>query len=84
MTNQDDSCVFHIDILDEDIRAAWGQSRPWVFETDEDNSSFATEAEACKAQRDYRVAHGFDPITGEQEVGDDHPARMSAEVRSAL
>lgn len=84
MTN-DSSTVFHISILDADIAAERDQSRPWIFETDADQNSFATEDEACAVQRDYRRERGFDPISGErEEIGDDHPARMSAAVRAAL
>lgn len=50
-------------------RAAHGElhpeGEPWVFECDDyEDQFFATEEEACAAQREWRQAHGFDPITG--------------------
>ena len=38
---------------------------PWVFEAGVDDSFFATEDEACTAQRDWRRANGLDEMTGE-------------------
>lgn len=40
--------------------------KPWLFEVGSEQGFFASEAEACARQRDYRAAHNFDPITGER------------------
>jgi hypothetical protein len=63
----DNSSVFHVDMLDDiDEWTERFPGRPWLFDTDESPvQAFATEDEACAAQRAYRVAKGFDPITGE-------------------
>ena len=37
---------------------------PWVFECEEDDNFFATEDEACAAQRDWRRRNGLDGVTG--------------------
>ena len=63
----DTSSVFHIELLDADIQAAFDQSKPWIFETDLGQWAFATEEEACREQRQYRVETGFDPMTGERK-----------------
>lgn len=43
---------------------------PWVFEAGEDcENYFATEDEACKAQRMWRHNHGLDAMTGEPLEG---------------
>ena len=42
----------------------------WVFQPREDELDdllFDTEKEACAAQQGYRLAKGYDPITGEKE-----------------
>ena len=56
----DTSAVFHRDMLD-DPSIVMGQ---WLFDTNEGLQVFTTEKEACAAQRAYRIAHSFDPITG--------------------
>ncbi len=62
----DNSSVFHVDMLDN--ADEWRSKYPgkeWFFDTTEnDIQAFSTEDEACKAQRDYRIAIGYDPITG--------------------
>ncbi len=60
----DSSSVFHIDMLDQAHRANFSDAAPWIFETDGDRKTFATEDEACAAQRGLRAAMGFDPMTG--------------------
>ena len=43
----------------------------WLFQPDSDDFGdlvFATENEACAAQQAYRMARGFDPITGEKKA----------------
>jgi len=58
----DSSAVFHRATLDESCQANF--SKPWIFETDNGNQCFDTEAEACAAQRQHRTDNGFDPMTG--------------------
>lgn len=63
----DTSNVYHKDMLDPEHR--WGsKDLPWIFECDENaiNSleEFATEDEACAAQRDYRRKHNYNPYNG--------------------
>jgi len=60
----DYSAVFTRDLLDAKHRRLF--KKLWLFETDEELSEFDTEEEACAAQRAYRAAHGFNPITGEK------------------
>ena len=60
--DQDNSAVFHRDALDPEYRG--GFPLPWIFQADDDTMSFATEDEACAAQRMYRIANGFNPIAG--------------------
>lgn len=66
----DTSSVFHISILDTEFQAAHDPATPWLFEYEHGSEggqiAFATEEEACKMQRDYRRAHGFDPLSGER------------------
>ena len=63
---RDDSTVYGSRDLDPEFAAAFPKGVPWVFETDEAQNYFATEDEACAAQRDHRRWNGFDPITGER------------------
>jgi hypothetical protein len=64
--NFDSSAVFHVEMLDTES-VGFDPACPWILETDEDGAQFyATEDEACAAQRAYRAAHGFDPETGER------------------
>jgi hypothetical protein len=62
----DTSTVFHISILDADIANDHNPAEPWIFETEEGQTSFPTEDEACSMQRNYRRARGFDPLSGER------------------
>lgn len=63
----DNSSVFPLEMLDEDDAKALNPEYPWLFDSDEDGlQAFKTEDDACQAQRDYRQAHGFHPITGER------------------
>lgn len=64
----DNSAVFHIDTLEEEFSEKFDTSRPWVFETDDSQKCFASEDDACAAQREYREAYGFDAITGERKA----------------
>lgn len=61
----DNSSVFHVEMLDDATQ--WEAKFPgksWFFDCDEAPvRAFATEDEACAAQRAYRAARGFDPIT---------------------
>lgn len=57
--------VFNIAILDDEHAALFDPALPWIFDTDTDQKAFATEDEACAAQREFRIAHGLNPITGE-------------------
>ncbi|WP_439398584.1 hypothetical protein ACRQ5Q_14770 [Bradyrhizobium sp. PMVTL-01] len=66
MTNNDTSSVYNINMLDDDHRANFSADKPWVFETAGDLQTFASEADACKAQRHWREFCGFDPATGER------------------
>ena len=63
---QDTSNVFHIDMIDDEAKAAlcYEPGRDWLFETDDDIQVFATEEAACAAQRQHRSRLGFDPMTG--------------------
>lgn len=61
------SSVFHVDMLDnnETWRAKY-PGKEWSFDLDEyDIQVYATEAEACAAQRMYRICQGYDPESGE-------------------
>lgn len=68
----DSSAVFNIETLDEEFRVKFDAAKPWIFEHDAPSSAdchfvqtdFATEEEACAAQRAYREGLGFDPMTG--------------------
>lgn len=64
----DNSSVFHVDMLDD--APEWRKQFPdaeWFFDTDDlPVQAFATENEACAAQRVYRLLKGFDPITGDK------------------
>lgn len=61
----DNSSVFHRDMLDEPELYATAE-KPWCFDHNHGPTEFyATEDEACAAQRAYRQQHGFDPITGD-------------------
>lgn len=62
--SRDTSTVYDSRDLDPEFAAAFPKGLPWVFETDEDQNYFATEDEACAAQRDHRRRNGFHPITG--------------------
>jgi hypothetical protein len=62
----DNSSVFHVSMLDADIQANHNSLTPWIFETDQGQWEFATEAEACAEQRAYREQTGHHPITGER------------------
>jgi len=64
----DNSSVFHVDMLDDaEIWRAKFPGKEWLFDTDESVvQAFATENEACAAQRNYRIANGFNPETGER------------------
>lgn len=57
--------VYNIEVLDDDAAALFDPALPWIFETDAEQKAFATEHEACAAQREFRIAHGLNPITGE-------------------
>jgi allophanate hydrolase subunit 1 len=59
----DASAVFSTDTLD--IEHAANFDKPWLFEAGDNLRFFDTEDEACAAQRAYRAANGFDPLTGE-------------------
>lgn len=59
--------VFNIDTLDDDVSENFDKNKPWIFETDDEQIAFATEDEACAAQREFRIAHGLNPITGEKQ-----------------
>lgn len=63
----DTSAVFNIAVLDKSSRVYFDADKPWIFDAEWEQLAFATEAEACEAQRKYRVRHGFNPITGETE-----------------
>lgn len=66
-TQQDTSSVFHIEMLDEYhaglLRLQFPQ-KEWLFETDDALEAFATEDDACAAQRAHRSTNGVDPVTG--------------------
>lgn len=62
----DTSAVFHRGMIDDPPTTVTG---PWFFDTNEGLQVFATENEAFDAQRAYRIAHGFDPITGNPNTG---------------
>lgn len=63
----DNSSVFHIEMLDDlEVWETRFPGKPWLFDTDESSvQAFATEDEACAAQRAYRASKGFDPMTGD-------------------
>lgn len=66
MNDRDQSAVIEVASLDREYREEIGKS--WLFQPgneDEPDQAFDTEAEACSAQRQYRIAHGFNPMTGE-------------------
>jgi hypothetical protein len=60
----DSSAVFHAEMTDTDT-FNYDPAMPWILDTDEGWTAFKTEEEACAAQRDYRRANGYHPITGE-------------------
>jgi hypothetical protein len=60
-----DSDVFHRDMLDDEHAANFPLARPWIHESDDFQETYATEDEACAAQRAYRASVGLNPITGE-------------------
>jgi hypothetical protein len=58
-----------IDRLGTDEAESVTPASRWHFQPDDDWSPdlfFATEHEACAAQQGWRIARGFDPITGGQ------------------
>lgn len=66
----DTSCVFHISELDPDLRADHDEAEPWIFQTDaEGQTSWRTEREAYNEQAKYRIARGFNVITGRRGEG---------------
>lgn len=60
----DTSSVFHLQMLDAEHRANFDAGKPWLFETHDTLMQFETEEAVCDAQREYRTARGFDPLTG--------------------
>lgn len=63
--DNDTSSVYSIEMLDSDCAKALAHLGPWLFDTnDEGVKGFPDEDAACAAQRQYRTARGFDPITG--------------------
>lgn len=62
----DTSSVFHRDMLDAKHREKFPADKPWLFETADHLQTFATEREACRAQRNYRSDNGFARWTGER------------------
>ena len=62
---RDTSSVYHIDMLDAEVRENFSEDEPRVFETEGDLRTFPTEDQACAKQRSYRIAIGADPVTGE-------------------
>ena len=62
----DTSDVFNIAMLDAEHASKFDPNLPWIFETEEDQNAFATEEEACAAQRDHRRMNGFDEVTGQR------------------
>lgn len=65
----DTSQVYSAAMIDEEMRKGFKDGGlaidEWLFETDEDVTVCATEEQACFWQRQHRIKHGFDPITGE-------------------
>ena len=55
--------VFSRDALDEEQAANY--AKPWLMETSTGIEQFDTEGEACARQKEYRIQHGKDPMTGE-------------------
>jgi hypothetical protein len=65
----DTSAVYMLEMLDPEYQANFNPHLPWLFDTeDEGITQFATEEDACEAQRNYRAARGFNEITGEQPM----------------
>lgn len=64
MVEHDTSNVFARNMLDSYYAQQF--DKPWLFETDSGIAEYDSEGAACAAQRAYRVAHGFNPMTGER------------------
>jgi hypothetical protein len=62
----DSSAVFHRDMLDAEHAAKVPAETPWLFETDQGAIAYISEDAACEAQRAWRTALGYHPITGEK------------------
>lgn len=66
----DTSNIFHAADLDPEYAVLFDPTKPWVLEWDgpdgeEMQRAFATEDEACAAQRRHRLSIGRHPMTGE-------------------
>lgn len=67
MKDHDESAVIEVASLDAEYQDEIG--KPWLFQPDDDDEpdqAFDNEEEACAAQREYRIARGFNPHTGEK------------------
>ena len=62
----DTSTISHRNEMPPPIRARFSRREPWFLETAETLQTFAKPAQAFEAQRAYRIASGFDPVTGER------------------
>lgn len=65
---KDTSKISHRNEMPPHERARFSRRQPWFFETADALQAFATPGEAFEAQRKYRIACGFDPVTGEREL----------------
>ena len=61
--------VYHRNLLAEEFQQSVPAETPWILELATGERFFATDEEACSAQREFRVAQGLDPITGEVANG---------------
>ena len=66
MVRRDTSSVYHIDMLDMEYRENFSDNLPWIWESEGDLQTFATEKEACARQRIHRELLSLNPITGER------------------
>lgn len=61
-----DCNVFSKDMLDEEHAKLLGDDKPWLVEFEDGGiETYASEDEACERQREYRIQHGLDEMTGE-------------------
>jgi hypothetical protein len=69
-------------VIDRLDLCEWEQVMPasrWLFQPDDLDAPdlfFPTEDQACAAQQGYRIARGFDPITGDKSSA--APAMLAA------